>query len=454
MSAIRLPAVAGTFYPADAEALAASVDNLLAGAGDSRELPKAVIAPHAGHIYSGQIAATAFAPLRYAAGSISRVVLVGPSHRVAFRGIAVCRSTSYRTPLGDIPVDQVAIRQINRLPGVGFLDRAHENEHSLEVHLPFLQRTLKHFSLVPLVVGDASADDVAAVLDTLWDLPGTLIVISSDLSHYHPYEEAKRLDTETAHKINILDPTLVSEQACGCRGVNGLLTLIARKHLNIEQLELGNSGDTAGDREQVVGYGAWRVREQTPETQQEPGLPLSLRQQLLHVAREAILRPLTVEPDYHIDLALFPAALTQERAAFVTLTIDGNLRGCIGSLVAHRPLVVDVAENAQSAAFRDPRFRKLNLEEYPHIEVHISVLSAPQPLAVDSRQALIRVLRPGIDGLILEEDGHRATYLPSVWEQLPDTEQFVAELRRKAGLTPDGWSPSTRVFTYQTQEFC
>ncbi|XOV88338.1 MAG: AmmeMemoRadiSam system protein B [Pseudomonadota bacterium] len=454
MSAVRMPAVAGTFYPGDPETLARSVDDLLANATDSGEIPRAIIAPHAGYIYSGPIAAAAYAPLKQARGKISRVVLLGPSHRVAFRGIAACRATSYRTPLGDIPVDQAAVKLIYGLAGVGYLDRAHEGEHALEVQLPFLQRTLGDFSLVPLVVGEASAEDVAGVLDRLWDLPGTLVVISSDLSHYHTYDEARRLDAETAEKISQLDATLVGEQACGYRPVNGLLTLVARRHLRIEQIDVRNSGDTAGDRNQVVGYGAWRVRDTAAALPRDAGLPLAQRQRLLQVAREAILRPLTSAGSYSVNPAEYPALLQQQGAAFVTLTLNDNLRGCIGSLEAHRPLVLDVASNAQSAAFRDPRFAPLTLAEYQDLEVHISVLSQPQPLDVDSRDSLVRALRPGIDGLIIEEDGHRATYLPSVWAQLPDPGTFVAELRRKAGLGPDGWSAATRVFTYQTEEFC
>lgn len=457
MNTVRAPAVAGTFYTDHAGNLAASVDAMLAQANGTGPVPKAIIAPHAGHVYSGPVAAHVYARLIPAREKIRRVVLLGPSHRVAFRGIAAPTASAFRTPLGDIPVDTGAIASIAGLPNTGYLDEAHGQEHSLEVHLPFLQRVLDDFTLVPLVVGDASADDVARVLDALWDGDETLIVISSDLSHYHSYEEARRIDSATAARILALDDNLDGNEACGCRPVNGLLRLARQRHLEVEQVDLRNSGDTAGGRDQVVGYGAWIIVDNKNSHRKDDDssatLPLSSRQRLLQVAREAILKPLTGDEKYNIDLSRFDATLVSQRASFVTINSHGRLRGCIGSLVAHRALVVDVAHNAQAAAFQDPRFSPLTLDEYSSIDVHISVLGEPTPLAVDSRQALVRELRPGIDGLIIEEHGRRATYLPSVWEQLPDPEDFVRELRRKGGMSAEGWSDATRVMRYTTEEF-
>ncbi len=448
MSAVREPAVAGTFYAGNAAELSASVDAMLeeAGAAQTRA-PKAVIAPHAGHIYSGPVAASVYAPLRQVAGQIKRVVLLGPSHRVGFRGIAATTSTSFRTPLGDIPIDAASIQQIVGLPEVGFLDQAHAQEHSLEVHLPFLQRVLEDFTLVPLVVGDASPTSVATVLDKLWGGPETLVVISSDMSHYHSYDEARHLDARTSARIVALDETLGGEDACGCRPINGLLHLAKQRGLAIEQIDLRNSGDTQGPKDRVVGYAAFAITE-------SQALSLAWRQRLLQVAREAILRQLKGSGELNLDLSEFPGALKESRATFVTLNLNGRLRGCIGSLAATRPLAMDVAANAQNAAFRDPRFKPLTLAEYQDIDIHISVLSEPEPFPVDSREDLIAKLSPGIDGLIIEENGQRATYLPSVWDQLPTAELFVKELRRKAGLPAEGWSNATRVFRYHTEEFC
>lgn len=256
----RHPAVAGSFYPSDRRELARELDRLFREASSTDPTstrPKALIAPHAGYIYSGPIAATAYNTLSQWAASIRRVVLLGPSHRVGFRGIATPGCDLFETPLGTIPIDLNAIAKISPLPGVAEMPTAHAYEHSLEVQLPFLQSVLGNFQLVPLVVGDASAEEVADVLDALWGEDETLIVISSDLSHYHPYNEARQLDQDTSDAIERFDNHLHGDQACGCRPINGLLTAAKRHQLHLTTLDLRNSGDTAGSKDQVVGYGAY-----------------------------------------------------------------------------------------------------------------------------------------------------------------------------------------------------
>lgn len=260
---IREPAIAGQFYPADPTELRATVTGLLDAVplvADAAP-PKALVAPHAGYPYSGPVAASAYARIRPLAGQVRRVVLLGPSHRVPFCGIATTTATAYRSPLGDIPVDRKSLEAIAHLPGVQALDIAHGPEHSLEAHLPFLQVALGTFELVPLVVGDASSEQVATVLDRLWGGPETLIVVSSDLSHFHDYATACRLDTASTRAIERLDEhALGPEQACGCRPLAGLLRLARQRGLTITTLDQRNSGDTAGPRDQVVGYGAWMLQ--------------------------------------------------------------------------------------------------------------------------------------------------------------------------------------------------
>ena len=258
MAATRPPAVAGLFYPDDPDELRAMIGGYLAKAPDDGRAPKALIAPHAGYIYSGPVAASAYARLRDVRDMIQRVVLLGPSHRVAFAGLAAPSVDAFETPLGSIPIDQAAIQDIIDLPQVTLFDQAHTREHSLEVHLPFLQVVLESFRLVPLVVGDASEDEVGEVLDRLWGGPETLIVISSDLSHYHDYDTARMLDRSTSQAIEALDPAAIHyEQACGRNPVNGLLTAAKRRHLHASTVDLRNSGDTMGPRDRVVGYGAY-----------------------------------------------------------------------------------------------------------------------------------------------------------------------------------------------------
>jgi MEMO1 family protein len=256
---IRQPAVAGLFYPEDAQSLRHMVEDFLAEApATPGTAPKALIAPQAGYVYSGPVAASVYARLAAARQTIHRVVLLGPSHRVPFYGLAVSGADAFRTPLGDIPIDRQAVAQITDLPQVVQLDDAHVAEHSLEVQLPFLQLLLADFSLVPLVVGDASGEQVAEVLQRLWGGAETLVVISSDLSHYHDYRTAQRMDASTSEAIVGLKPEALDyEDACGRIPVSGLLLEARRLGLRGELVDLRNSGDTAGDKSRVVGYGAY-----------------------------------------------------------------------------------------------------------------------------------------------------------------------------------------------------
>lgn len=257
---IREPAVAGAFYPAEARALRAAVRSHLARVRPSHGAPepKALIAPHAGYVYSGPVAATAYARLAPLRGRVERVVLLGPAHRVPLTGLAAPDVDAFASPLGDVPLDREALDDLLALPQVSLLDAAHADEHSLEVQVPFLQELLGAFRLVPLVVGDATPGEVAEVLERVWGGPETLLVISSDLSHYHDYATARAMDARTSRAIEELRPDAISfDDACGRIPVQGLL-LAARRHgLRAEIVDLRSSGDTAGPRDRVVGYGAY-----------------------------------------------------------------------------------------------------------------------------------------------------------------------------------------------------
>ena len=258
MSSIRPPAVAGTFYPGERQKLRSVVNHLLEASKIEVPPPKALIAPHAAYIYSGAIAASAYARAAKGRGQVRRVVLIGPSHRVALRGIGVSAVAGFTTPLGVVPVDVEAVAKLRQLPQVLLSDEAHRREHSLEVQIPFLQMCLGDFMLVPLVVGEASAEEVDEVLECLWGGEETLLVISSDLSHYHDYATAQRIDRATSSAIIALDQTGIGhDQACGRNPILGLILAARRHHLKAELVDLRNSGDTAGPRDRVVGYGAY-----------------------------------------------------------------------------------------------------------------------------------------------------------------------------------------------------
>jgi AmmeMemoRadiSam system protein B/AmmeMemoRadiSam system protein A len=437
------------FYPGDRDALAQGVTAMLEEARE-RELgpgfPKALIAPHAGYIYSGPVAANAYVLLRPARGVVKRVVLLGPCHRVPVRGLALPAADAFETPLGRVPVDAEAVARARTLPQVGEYRATHAQEHSLEVQLPFLQEVLGDFALAPFVVGAASAGEVAEVIERLWGGPETLIVVSSDLSHYHAYDEARAMDEETARAILASRTDIDHEQACGATPIAGFLMAAERRGLKAELLDLRNSGDTAGGKGRVVGYASFAFWEGERATYgDEHG------RALVGLARRGIASKLGAGPAPHE--ARWPSWLHEQRATFVTLKQAGELRGCIGSLQARRALGVDVAANARAAAFSDPRFAPLSANDLPETEVEVSVLSNPVRVMFSEHQELVAQLRPGVDGLILAAEAQRGTFLPQVWEQLPDPEVFLAHLKRKAGVSETFPTRRCSVWRYQVRKW-
>lgn len=527
--AIRPPAVAGSFYPADRTTLKQLINHQL---DYSREVlqqleptlpagvPKAVIVPHAGYVYSGTAAALAYALLERGRGSVTRAVIVGPTHRVAVRGVACSTAAAFETPLGTVPVDIAAERKALGLsvneplrsgtharpgasaPAMIVNGPTHAQEHAVEVQIPFLQTVLgPDLTIVPLNAGDATPQEVGDVLRALWGGPETVIVISSDLSHYHPHEVARALDDQTIADIAALHLPIHPRRACGAYPINGLLDVLkGRKDMKLFELGCSTSGDDgvvalAGQPrpamrdadEPVVGYVSFAAWESKPEADAPSGADdlgesgTAHGDVLLKLARAAIRERLHIEhPTAADSTASILAAnpwLNESGACFVTLTEGGRLRGCIGSLAAHRSLGKDIAAHAVDAATRDPRFNPVTAAEYPLLNVEISVLGEPEPITVNScdadsrdtgsktatlaslqsgpqtdavkrdgsnverpvrsRTELEEVLRPGKDGLILaDRRGCSATFLPQVWGELPNPHDFVAHLLAKAGIRP------------------
>jgi len=429
VSQVRPAAVAGMFYPRDARELEREVAELIDGVENLAPRfghPKALIVPHAGYIYSGPVAARAYDELAAARGVVRRVVLLGPVHRVPVRGLALPGVEAFDTPLGRVAVDAEAVRMLAPYRQVVTSPAAHAMEHSLEVQLPFLQKMLGEFALLPLAVGDAKPREVIEVIERLWGGAETLFVLSTDLSHYHRYEEARAIDRATLARIASFDTDINHEEACGATPLNGFLAAARSRGLSIRLVGACNSGDTAGGKDRVVGYSSFALYEGGGVSREDAGLTL------LAIARAAIGHRLGVhaEPP-RTDIAPW---LAQPGASFVTLMLDGKLRGCIGSLQASRRLGEDVAENALGAALRDPRFPPLTREEWARTEVEVSVLSPAKPLRFGDEAELLAKLRVGEDGVILEHETRRATFLPQVWEGLPDRRKFLDELMRKAGI--------------------
>lgn len=456
MSAIRPPAVAGRFYPGDATALRDEVDALLdAAPAVWTTPPKALIVPHAGYRYSGATAGRAYGGLRPWTKQIRRVVLLGPLHRVSVRGLALPAASHFATPLGTIPLDQAGMAALRADPWVLESAQAHQQEHALEVQLPFLQRVLDAFELLPLGIGSVAPEALAEVIDACWGGPETLFVISTDLSHYLAAAAAEAKDARTRSRILNFATDLQPEEACGAYPLNAFLHAAQRRDLRIEAIHHCHSGDadshTDGNAARVVGYAAFALFEPAaaPLQTQAPPVDNALGIALLQRARQAISSQLQGEALPTVDLP----ALTKIGATFVTLTRHGQLRGCIGSLVPHRTLADDIAHNALGAAFRDPRFTPLSAAEWADTRIEVSLLGPAAPMSFQDEADARAQLRPGVDGVILSSGRHRATFLPQVWAQLPDPADFLAHLKQKAGLAPDAWPADLTLARYQVEKW-
>lgn len=471
---LRPPAVAGSFYPAEREALAAMMDKMLA------QVPAqtidgeivAAVAPHAGYPYSGPVAAYTYAALR--GQKIARVIVIAPSHYEGFDFTSVYDGDGYVTPLGTIPVDKAFAQKLAkesssiRLSERGHTATARGGEHALEVQLPWLQHVLGNLTLVPVVMGDQSYDSSRALGTSIANLlkqeekehetGRTLIVASSDLSHYHSYSDANKMDQKTLGALHAWDYLSMSRnldariwEACG--GAPIMAAMVAAERLGATDarvLKYANSGDTSGDRSRVVGYSADIFVRAKTSASVEPGFSLNEeeRRELLAIARKSVEHAV-LRGETYIPSAPQSETLHQERGAFVTLTIAGNLRGCIGYTSAFKPLYLTVRDTSAFAALRDPRFHPVRDDDLPKLQYEISVLS---PLR---RVTDVHDIRVGQDGLLMKNGDREGLLLPQVAaEHHWDRERFVQETCFKAGMEPGCWKDqNTDIFRFTAEVF-
>lgn len=455
----RKPHVAGAFYPESRQELSRVVTELLQRhpVPTTDRKPRILISPHAGYPYSGPIAGAAFRQIQ--GYTYDGVVVVGFMHRMSFPGASVDAREAYETPLGLIPVDLEAVGFLQTQRGIASREEAHAaEEHSLEVMLPFLQVALGDVKLVPILMGSVSYEDAAALAEALAALAKRgdyLFIFSTDLSHYHPYDEAVRIDERTVGAMLFETPQAVHRlfegaalEACG-RGpiLTSLLLSAALGHLKPELVRYANSGDTAGDRSRVVGYAAIAMADQ-PVTSTTPRLSPDAGQALVQAARTSLThwfaqRSLPPLP----ELERFPE-LSKAQGVFVTLRRDRALRGCIGRIQSDEPLATSVPLVALDSALRDARFAPVTAEELGTLHIEVSVLTPPV------RLASLNDLVAGRDGVILELQNHSGVFLPQVWDETGWTrEEFLRELAsQKAGLPPDAWQRAT-LYVFQDQIF-
>ena len=440
------------FYPAEPDALNASIADVRSQARpDGSVAPKVVVAPHAGLVYSGSVAASAFGPWARRAEPPRRIVIVGPAHRVAFRGIAVHPAAKWRTPLGEAAVAPVAHADLAEARGVFVDPRPFAGEHSLEMHLVMLQAMLPApFEIVPILVGDADPQTVAGALRRVWGGPETVVAVSSDLSHFLDQRSAESIDSDTARRIETLDAAaLDGRRACGFLAVKAALEIAAERDMRASGLHLATSADVGADASRVVGYGAFAF-----EYAASARLAEADRERLLSACMTALgLATRSGGKAPALSLNDESPALSPWRATFVTLTESGRLRGCIGSLEPHRPLIEDVLANTTQAAFADPRFPPLKESELSGLRLDVSILSHPRPIPAGSESELIAALEPDRDGLILTAGKRRALFLPSVWRHVLDARAFVRHLMAKAGFEPDRWPAGLDARRFRVESF-
>jgi hypothetical protein len=468
---VREPAVAGLFYPRDPAQLSQTLDSLLAGAKPHtiEGTLRAIVCPHAGYEFSGPVAAEAYRLLT--GHTYDTVVILAPSHYALFPGASVIAAAAYRTPLGDVPVSPKAREWAKTEPFVlehkclvqrppwskqashpepAFGDDTPETwEHSAEVEVPFLQKTLTNFSVVSIITGEVDPATLAQALAERLD-DKTLLVVSTDLSHYYPYDVAREKDARCVSAICDLDvDRMKSQEACGRTGVLTLLHLARLKGWKATLLDYRNSGDTSGRKDSVVGYAA--VAFCSPTLQ---AFSREERGQLLGLARQSLSEVITNAKLPEVKANAFPQKFADVKGCFVTLTENGRLRGCIGHIVPQEPLYKAIMDNTLNAAERDPRFRPVQPGELKQIEIEISVLTVPEQLPFSSPEDLLAKLQPHRDGVVLKVDGRTATYLPQVWEQIPDKVQFLDALAEKAGASAGDWrAPGTQVYVYRVESF-
>jgi len=452
---VRKSVIAGSWYPGSEEELKTVVDGYLSRA-EKQDLGKirALVSPHAGYTYSGQVAAFSYKQIQER--DYDKVIIMAPSHHYAFYGASIGDYTHYETPLGEVPVSPIADQMMKESSLVSSISKAHLQEHSLEIQLPFLQRSLDKFDIVPIVIGKLSDDDIDRFADLIIKHldDKTLIVASSDLSHYHPYDIAVQKDTTCINSIISLNLSEAKKcEMCGYYPILVTMQIAQKLGWKTRLLKYANSGDVTGDSSAVVGYTAiaFYSNESSVSTVSEE-LNEEEQKFLLNLARESL--ETYIREGRKIQPETDNPKLKGEKGTFVTLEKNGQLRGCIGHIIAIQPLYLDVRDNAINAAVNDPRFRPVTEDELDDIEIEVSVLTKPEVIEADSPEEYLEKIKQGIDGIIIEYSGRSATYLPQVWEQIPDKEEFLEHLCEKAFLPSNCWrQKEVKIYKYRVQTF-
>lgn len=442
MVKVKDSAVAGTFYDKDTNKLKEQLKAFeLNTQREGEYFTRAVILPHAGYEYSGKLAMKG---LKYLDKNVKTIFILAPTHSFFVKGMVLPSDDFWQTPLGNVEIDKTITKELSEKFGLGYDDRAFEKEHSLEIQLPLIQTLYSDIKIVPIILGATTCKDVSEIIDYYWANPEVGFIISSDLSHFNSIENCKKIDKFTAEKIERLAVyKIFPEQACGFLGITGLMQFTRQKKFSLIRLGLTNSGEIDSKNGRAVGYGSWMLY----EGQFTDYIKNNLSSTVKRVVKSAISDCLndTVSP-----LGELPSVLNESGASFVTLKIDGELRGCIGSVVPYRTLLEDLQQNAINSATNDTRFKVLTKEEFEKVDISVSLLSPLERMRFTTEEELLAQIEPNIDGVLIIDGDNDATYLPSVWELIPDKQEFLNSLKQKAGLSRDYFSETLVAHKYKT----
>lgn len=437
MANIKKASAAGTFYPSDKSELLNIINNFKCK--ETEYSSRAVIVPHAGYIYSGELANCGISHLKPDA---KNVFIFAPAHFERIFGCAVCSYDAFETPLGNIDVNKELSGEVSKFCDCQTNNFAFEQEHSLEVQLPLIKKHIPSAKIIPVLYGCENFTNLADTIKHFWDNEDNVFVISSDLSHFYPEKESYKIDTYTAKMIEANETRdFEMEQACGAVGICGLTDFAKNNNFSLIRIGMTNSAKVTGDSSRVVGYGSWFLY----EGNKNEYIKKYYSDTVLKICKDSILSGFQLGEITPKD---YPCVLEETGASFVTLELAGILRGCIGSVIAHKPLVKDLIKNAHAAAFSDPRFNPLTIDEYNKISISVSLLSKPKRIEFRDEEDLLNKLVPYEDGLIIRDGNYQAVFLPIVWEQLPDKHEFLKGLKLKAGMDENYSSETLEAFKF------
>ncbi len=438
---VKEPSLAGTFYTANKDDLWDQVEFFKTESKNYYNTPtRAVIVPHAGLVFSGRVAYEGISQLDK---NIKNLFIIAPSHKVAFDGLAVSSYDFMKSPIGKSEINREITQELIDRFGARINDESMEAEHSLEVELPIIHNLFKDAKIIPVLIGKEAPTAIERIISAYYFNPDNGFIISSDLSHFLEDSEARKLDSETAKMIESGNISgFRYDQACGAVGIAGLVEFSNRNNFSLIRIDMTNSSEASEDKSRVVGYGSWFLYEGNKYDYIEKNYSKLIPQLCRIVLKSAFDKEqITIQ---------YPQILDEEGACFVTLEKDGQLRGCIGSIVAHRPLINDIVENVKNAAFNDRRFQPVTVDELDSIKINVSILTPAYKMNFSSEEDLLDKLRPNVDGLIIIDGKYQAVYLPSVWEELPDKKEFLNSLKVKAGLKKDYFSDKLEAYHFET----